>query len=127
MSDFSFVPTTTKYHPKNALSLGKAAGVAYEDEQKIRQEVISWGFGKFKFFDHAGTQAFLAGREDMIIVAFRGTEPAKLKDWLTDTDFDLVEGKCCVERGLRPPRMTARSCSWASCRHSRRRTSGSTT
>ena len=28
----------------------------------------------------------------MIIVAFRGTEPKKLQDWLTDADFDLVEG-----------------------------------
>jgi triacylglycerol lipase len=92
MENFSFVVNTTKYQSRNALALGTAAKLAYEEEEKIRQEVTSWGFNKFKFFDRAGTQAFVIGKGDIVIVSFRGTEPEKLQDWITDAKFDLVDG-----------------------------------
>ena len=92
MSDFAFAPNTTKYQPSNALALGKCANLAYESKQKIKNTVSSWGFGKFEFFDRDETQAFVTGNNDAIIVAFRGTEPKKLQDWVTDADFDLVDG-----------------------------------
>jgi triacylglycerol lipase len=92
MANFSFVSNTTKYQPANALALGKAAKLAYDSKQKIKKEVTSWGFGKFEFFDRDDTQAFVAGNDDAIIVAFRGTQPNKLQDWITDADFELVDG-----------------------------------
>jgi triacylglycerol lipase len=46
----------------------------------------------FAFFGRDETQAFVAGKDGMIIVAFRGTELKKLQDWLTDADFELVDG-----------------------------------
>ena len=36
------------------------------------------------------TQAFVAIRNDMVLVAFRGTEPDNIKDWLTDGNVRLV-------------------------------------
>lgn len=93
MNKFSFNPNTTRYDPQNALWLGKAAQLAYDDEKKIKSEVGKWGFRKkFHFFQKRETQAFLIGNATMILVAFRGTEPTKLKDWMTDVDFDLVDG-----------------------------------
>ena len=92
MADFSFVPNTTKYQPANALSLGRAASLAYEGKQKITKEAGAWGFDKVQYFDRNGTQAFVAGNEEMIVVAFRGTQPDKLQDWVSDADFKLVTG-----------------------------------
>jgi len=92
MPNFSFVSDTTKYRPVNAYWLGKAASLAYDNEPKIKREVHSWGFSNFRFFDQADTQAFITGKEDMIIIAFRGTQPEKLQDWINDADFDLVDG-----------------------------------
>lgn len=92
MPNFSFVSDTTKYQPGNAYWLGRAARLSYEPKQKVKKEVASWGFPKFEFFDREETQAFVTGKEDLVIVAFRGTQPEKLQDWVTDADFDLIDG-----------------------------------
>lgn len=92
MAEFSLAPNATKYQPINALALGKTARLAYDGRQKIKNTVNSWGFGKFEFFDRGDTQAFVAGKDNAIIVAFRGTQPDKLQDWVTDADFELVDG-----------------------------------
>ena len=34
--------------------------------------------------DRKDSQAFMAGNAEMIIIAFRGTEPTTLRDWMTD-------------------------------------------
>ncbi|MEY2631349.1 MAG: hypothetical protein RIR00_3 [Pseudomonadota bacterium] len=89
---FTFFPNTAKYRPENAYWLGRAADLAYENGDKIAAEVGTWGFHQCRFFDRQETQAFLAGNDDMLILAFRGTEPNKLTDWLSDAEFDLVPG-----------------------------------
>ena len=92
MPNFSFVPSTTKYQPANAYWLGKAASLAYNNEREIENAITPWGFTKFRFFSRNETQAFVIGKADMILVAFRGTQPDKLQDWVTDADFELVDG-----------------------------------
>ena len=92
MANFQFVPDTTKYQPVNALALARAAKLAYADEPEIKQETQAWGLGKFQFFDREDTQAFVSGNDKLIVVAFRGTQPKELQDWLTDADFELVDG-----------------------------------
>ena len=83
---------TTKFNAHNALLLAKASLAAYNYEEDIRQEVNGWGLSKFKFFNVDNTQAFLAGDDETIILAFRGTEPKKLQDWMTDLDMDFEDG-----------------------------------
>jgi len=83
---------TTKFNAHNALLLAKASLAAYNYEEDIRQEVNGWGLSKFKFFNVDNTQAFLAGDDETIILAFRGTEPKNLQDWMTDLDMDFEDG-----------------------------------
>ncbi len=76
----------------NALAMARAANLAYEDEAAVEKQVTKWGFEKFKFFDENGTQAFIAGSEKIILVAFRGTEPTKVKDLFTDAKLFKAPG-----------------------------------
>ncbi|MGH8676838.1 MAG: lipase family protein, partial [Burkholderiales bacterium] len=92
MADFSFVHDTTRYQPRNAYSLGLAADLAYEDEGKVREQTLNWGFSRFQFLDRADTQGFVGGNSEMIIVAFRGTEPDRLRDWLSDANTEFESG-----------------------------------
>ena len=87
-----FQPSFTGYHANNALCLACAANLAYLDEDEVKPVVEGWGFPEFKFFDLGETQAFVCGNAEAILIAFRGTEPGKLKDWLTDLKFRREEG-----------------------------------
>ncbi len=88
----SFNSATAKYDPHNAYCLAQAASLAYEDEAIIRRATAAWGFSQFRYFDRRDTQAFMAANADTVVVAFRGTQPAALKDWMTDSEITLVEG-----------------------------------
>jgi triacylglycerol lipase len=92
MTNFSFKPDTTRYEPQNALWLGKAAQLAYEGKATIESTTATWGFNKCQFFDKRETQAYAIANDKTIVVAFRGTEPTKLQDWMTDADLDFVDG-----------------------------------
>ncbi len=85
-SDISqFVPMTSRYHGENALVLADCAKLAYQKSSVISQALMQqWGFKSFRFFSRKGTQAFVAANEDIIVVAFRGTEPRRFRDWYTD-------------------------------------------
>lgn len=89
MKDFDV--NTRDYSKKNAYWLGKAAQIAYEAPEKIKPELESWGLSIFEPFDNRETEAFIAGNDDLLILAFRGTEE-KLRDWMTDLDISLVGG-----------------------------------
>ena len=75
------------YNPKNAYLSANAARFAYKSEGDIEEAVKKWGFDKFHFLDNNETQAFIAGNDKLIVLAFRGTEPSKLKDVLADADI----------------------------------------
>lgn len=79
-----FDPHTTQYRHQNACLLAKASLMAYQSPDVIQPEVEQWGFPQFAFIDRKDSQAFMAGNADMIIIAFRGTEPTNLRDWMTD-------------------------------------------
>lgn len=96
MSQFAFDPKTKSYSPKNAYALGRAALLAYEDPQRIAGVATkSWGMKRCRVCDRKGTQAFVIADDTKIIVAFRGTEPDKLQDWLTN----LKAGKTAGPKG----------------------------
>ncbi|MBB4895942.1 putative lipase [Streptomyces olivoverticillatus] len=72
--------------------LAQASDLAYKDEATIEKQAHQWGFGPVRHhhtrftppFPLEDTQAYTAASDDMIIVAFRGTEPAQIRDWLSD-------------------------------------------
>jgi len=89
---FTFNSDTTKYDPANAYWLGKAARLAYRDGAEAQSTTATWGFDRFRPFDHGDTQCYVAGNAKMVMVAFRGTQPQLLKDWLTDGDTCMCGG-----------------------------------
>ena len=90
MDEFKFIDDTTKYRPENAYAMGRAADLAYEAPAKVQATTAEWGFPRCRCFNRKDTQAFLAGNDKAVILAFRGTEPKDLHDWMTDADVDLV-------------------------------------
>jgi triacylglycerol lipase len=86
---FDFHPAANAYDPLNALWLGRAAELAYDERTRIADVTARWGFGRLAFFSGLSTQAFLATNEDMWILAFRGTEPDRPADILTDARIAL--------------------------------------
>ncbi len=97
MSFQSFHSDTTFYHPENAYCLGLAAQLAYEPAKKIEASCGEWGLDRTRFIESPkaskrDTQLFVAANDRVVVVAFRGTEPKKLQDWLADANTVLVDG-----------------------------------
>ncbi|MFE5921546.1 lipase family protein [Streptomyces sp. NPDC056468] len=82
----------TGYNLAHAYWLARASDLAYKDEATIERQLREWGFDRVRHhrstftppFPLQDTQAYTATNEHMIITAFRGTEPADIRDWLTD-------------------------------------------
>ncbi|WP_407288355.1 lipase family protein [Streptomyces sp. BP-8] len=83
----------TSYTVRHALCMARAADLAYKDERTVEATAHDWGFDRVRHhltefrppFPLEDTQAYTLGGESMIITAFRGTEPAELRDWLSDS------------------------------------------
>jgi len=59
---------------QNALSLVEAADWAYEDLAKLEEKLKRiYDFNKYKYLDKKDTQAFVAGNDKILLLAFRGT------------------------------------------------------
>lgn len=94
-----FDPNATSYSPCNALILAEASQLVYDSEATIKQVLENAGKipnvkyisktdeDKSIFSGSIDTQAFVAGNDQFIIVAFRGTEPDNIKDWKTVLKF----------------------------------------
>jgi triacylglycerol lipase len=88
---FEFDPQATTLSLTNARLLGQAAAVAYQDEAACQGWARAQGLDEqFDFFSSAGvvpnsdTQGFVAQNAQVVIVAFRGTQPKVPIDWMTD-------------------------------------------
>ncbi|MEV7433601.1 lipase family protein [Streptomyces griseoviridis] len=91
------VPTTVDHHVTayslpHAYWMARAAELAYQDEAVIDEQARSWGFDEVRHhrtsftppFPLTDTQGFTAASDHMIVTAFRGTQPAEIRDWLSD-------------------------------------------
>ncbi|MEV6564520.1 lipase family protein [Streptomyces kronopolitis] len=82
----------TGYTVRHALAMARAAALAYQDEATIDATARTWGFDRVRHhhttfrppFPLQDTQAYTLGGHSMILTSFRGTEPAELRDWLSD-------------------------------------------
>lgn len=104
----NFDPGTAQYDPRNALWLGQAAALAYDTPEQARQQLAVAGLERFTLLRNTttDTQGYIAGNDEMVLIAFRGTVASKFQDWLTDIDAAHVAGlqgevhKGFYERGL---------------------------
>jgi triacylglycerol lipase len=100
MTVFPFNIKSFGFSLENAYSLSQASKVVYTNcgsgskPGSLEKIVESWGFdsGRLRCFDAGGTQAFIVGDDQKIILAFRGTEPDKLEDWATDFKIRMTSG-----------------------------------
>ncbi len=84
--------STSGYSLALAYWLAQASDLAYKDEATIEARARDWGFETVRHhhtrftppFPLEDTQAYTAASDHMIITAFRGTEPAQIRDWLSD-------------------------------------------
>ncbi|MHB8522848.1 MAG: lipase family protein [Limisphaerales bacterium] len=96
MPNFQFNPNSTLWQAPNALGLAMASQLAYEDAATIDATVQTWGFMRSDVINSApdddrDTQVFVASNPDAVLVAFRGTQPEKIEDWITDADIILAQ------------------------------------
>ncbi len=73
-----------------ALSLAAASSLSYEASSTVVNVATnSWGFRECQFLDAGDTQGFIAKADDILLIAFRGTE--SLGDWIGNLSV-LSEG-----------------------------------
>ena len=80
---------------RNSRFLGELSRAAYEtNETKLRSELANLDLIDARLIEDSATdtQALVGSTEQAIVVAFRGTEPTKLKDLLTDVELSMVPG-----------------------------------
>ncbi|MGI5525868.1 lipase family protein [Streptomyces syringium] len=82
----------TGYSLQHAYWMAQAADLAYKDKATIERQAGQWGFDQVRHhesrftppFPLEDTQAYTMAGDHMIIIGFRGTEPAQIRDWLSD-------------------------------------------
>lgn len=84
-----------------AYMMARFADAAYGEPDEVAQSVHTLAVDHFdglpfsvRSFDipDTGTQCFIAASADFAVVSFRGTEPSRLQDLLTDANFVRVAG-----------------------------------
>lgn len=96
----TFSPDATGHSHANAYWLGTVAELAYSGASAFEAAVAGWGV-RCRHVSVADTQAHIAAGNDLVIVAFRGTEPSP-GDIATDARFKRVrwEGPGEVHQGF---------------------------
>jgi len=91
-TDIPFDSNATAYSLNNAYWLAQAANIAYQEKSTIQPAVAKLGLENFEFLSKDDTEGYIAANENIIVVAFRGTEPTHLQDVLADVRWHKVQG-----------------------------------
>jgi triacylglycerol lipase len=67
-----------------ALHLAELSALAYKDASTIKKIAKNYGYKNVEFFDNDGAQAYGVVKDDVAIIAFRGTEPTCFNDIKAD-------------------------------------------
>jgi triacylglycerol lipase len=87
-----FRANTTQWNPANARALVYASQLAYgKDPEAIKDQAAPWGFDTNHVYvvdpGNSVLQAVILGGKDYVVLAFRGTRPDQLSDWMDDADI----------------------------------------
>jgi triacylglycerol lipase len=87
----NFDPKTTFWNPQNARALVYASDLAYKDLTSINATATDWGFDTdlVTLIEISDLQAVVMGNETAVVLAFRGTRPDQLIDWMVD--FEILQ------------------------------------
>lgn len=88
----NFQSATARYQGDHAIALAHAASLAYRDAAEGTATATQWGFSRNQFIDRRESQCLVMASNSAIVITFRGTEPGKLKDWMSDLDLQFVDG-----------------------------------
>jgi triacylglycerol lipase len=87
----NFNPNTALWNPYNARALAYTAALAYEQPDTIPAVAATWGFNPDRVTVIAPSisvlQAIVLGRDDLVVLAFRGTRSTQMADWMADVEI----------------------------------------
>lgn len=83
----------TGFSLAHASTLARCAEIAYAPAAQAETELRRAGMTAVRSIDADGTQAFVAGHAQAVVLSFRGTEPRRIEDVLTDAMFTLTAGE----------------------------------
>jgi len=84
---WKFEPAAEGETAVNAVALCNASLLAYSASTDVQHYLAKWGFEEPRILRGSSTQGFVARRGDIVIVAFRGSEPINADDWLSDVNY----------------------------------------
>jgi triacylglycerol lipase len=90
-----FRARATDFSMRNSRFLAELSLAAYEqNETRLKHELANLDLADCRLIEdvETDTQALVGSTKQAIVVAFRGTEPTKLKDLLTDIELCMTEG-----------------------------------
>jgi triacylglycerol lipase len=95
MPELEFESRAREYSAANAYALAEMADLAYERPAVIKRKLKTLGFlgDDLEVFPArpGDTQVFVVSNDEVILVAFRGTEP-EINQWLGDLRYHLTGG-----------------------------------
>jgi triacylglycerol lipase len=84
---WDFEPAAEDESAVNAVALCNAAVLTYSAQTDVTRFLVKWGFEELRIFRGFLTQGFVGRRGNIVVLAFRGTEPINADDWLSNVKF----------------------------------------
>jgi triacylglycerol lipase len=84
---WKFEPAAEGENAVNAVALCNASLLTYSAQTDVQRFLAKWEFEEPRILRGSLTQGFVARRGDIVIVAFRGTEPINADDWLSNVNY----------------------------------------